>query len=101
MTLSTRFDMASCTKALATTTAVALLYQKGQSRTFAFPRTLIPVCRHPLVCGGGAGLLQLDMPIVHPDLLGPDFAPNGRLALLACRCFFGLSCSASVAGRFS
>jgi CubicO group peptidase (beta-lactamase class C family) len=52
MALSTLFDMASCTKVVATNTAVALLYQSGY--------------------------FSLDTPIASEQLLGPDFAQNGK-----------------------
>jgi len=52
MQLTTLFDMASCTKVIATTSAVALLYQQG--------------------------LLDLDMVVCDPSLLGPAFAVNGK-----------------------
>lgn len=49
------FDMASCTKIIGATTASALLYQ--------------------------AGMLDLDMPISDPTLLGPSYAQNGKASI--------------------
>lgn len=52
VTNETLYDMASCTKVMATTTAAAILYQRG--------------------------LLGLDELIASPRLLGPDFASQGK-----------------------
>ncbi|CAI7995576.1 Putative D-alanyl-D-alanine carboxypeptidase [Geodia barretti] len=49
------FDLASLTKVLATTTASMILYQRGH--------------------------LDLDMKVSDPELLGPDFARNGKEAI--------------------
>lgn len=49
------FDMASCTKIIGATTASALLYQ--------------------------AGMLDLNMPISDPSLLGPSYAQNGKATI--------------------
>jgi CubicO group peptidase (beta-lactamase class C family) len=57
VTEETRYDLASLTKVVATTTAAAVLYQKG--------------------------LLDLDMLVVNPTLLGPKFAaPDPRKNLI-------------------
>lgn len=60
MQLTTLFDMASCTKVVATNTAVALLYQMG--------------------------LLDLDMLVSDSTLLGHDFAQNGKAAVTVRHC---------------
>lgn len=52
VTNETLWDMASCTKIMATTTAAAILYQRG--------------------------LLDLDEKISSPALLGPDFSAQGK-----------------------
>jgi serine-type D-Ala-D-Ala carboxypeptidase len=52
VTNETLWDMASCSKIMATTTAAAILYQRG--------------------------LLDLDEQIASPRLLGPDFASQGK-----------------------
>jgi len=56
MTIDTLFDMASCTKTLATTTAAALLYQWG--------------------------FLDVEMRVSDPYLLGSEFAQNGKQDVL-------------------
>lgn len=60
MKLDTRFDMASCTKVVATLTAVGILYDLK--------------------------LISLDMKVSDPALLGPAFANNGKddITLLNC-----------------
>lgn len=52
MEMRTLFDMASCTKVIATTSAIALMYQSGY--------------------------LSLDDKVASADLLGPQFARNGK-----------------------
>lgn len=52
VTNATLYDMASCTKVMATTTATAQLYQRG--------------------------LLSLDMRVSDPSLLGPAFSAHGK-----------------------
>lgn len=51
----TLFDMASCTKVLATTSAAAQFYERGE--------------------------IDLDMPVSDPSLLGPRFASNGKATI--------------------
>jgi CubicO group peptidase (beta-lactamase class C family) len=58
MALTTQFDMASCTKVVATTSVVALLYQWGY--------------------------LPLDTPVA--NVLGPAFAANGKGAVTVLNC---------------
>ncbi|KAL0212130.1 hypothetical protein RCL1_005756 [Eukaryota sp. TZLM3-RCL] len=54
------FDMASCTKVVATTSAIAQFYERGE--------------------------LDLDMPLAHPLLLGPAFGVNGKQTVTSRHC---------------
>lgn len=58
--IDTMYDLASLTKVTATTSAAALLYQMG--------------------------LLDLDLPLASPSLLGPGYAANGKSTVTARNC---------------
>jgi CubicO group peptidase (beta-lactamase class C family) len=60
MQIETRFDMASCTKVMSTTSVVALLYQDG--------------------------FLPLDTKVSSQQLLGPSFAQNGKQDITVLNC---------------
>lgn len=68
------FDMASLTKILGATTAAALLYQKGEHTLAAGMRRCYKHGYPPFP----VGLLDLDMRVADPTLLGPAYGGQGK-----------------------
>ena len=82
MHLQTFFDLASLTKVLVTTTATMILYQKGQlDLGMLIPQVLIWATYIVHFSQGSKASHYhycVDMKVSSSQLLGPDFANNGK-----------------------
>lgn len=71
LTLDNVFDMASCTKVVATTSAVAVLYQKGALSLEAAVASFLPS-----FAANGKGPITIENCLLHNAGLPPDPIPN-------------------------